>query len=48
MNDNTLITSKKYKTLGKLLKAPIKSILLVSNHSGYDPMINTLPVFRYP
>jgi len=31
MESITLITSKKYKTLGELLKAPIKSIILVSS-----------------
>ena len=30
MDINTEITSKKYKTIGELLKAPIKSIILVS------------------
>jgi hypothetical protein len=30
MDDNTKISSKKYKTIGELLKAPIKSIILVS------------------
>jgi|AntAceMinimDraft_1070359.scaffolds.fasta_scaffold341773_1 hypothetical protein len=32
MESLTLITSKKYKTLGELLKSPIKSIILVSNN----------------
>ena len=30
MDNDTKITSKKYKTLGELLQAPIKSIILVS------------------
>lgn len=30
MDNNTKITSKKYKTIGELLQAPIKSIILVS------------------
>jgi hypothetical protein len=32
MNPNTLITSKKYKTIGNLLKAPIKSINVVASN----------------
>jgi hypothetical protein len=32
MNSNTPITSKKYKTIGNLLKAPIKSISIVANN----------------
>lgn len=32
MDSLTLITSKKYKTIGELLKSPIKSIILVSNN----------------
>lgn len=30
MDNNTKIKSKKYKTIGELLQAPIKSITLVS------------------
>jgi hypothetical protein len=36
MNNNTKITSKKYKTIGELLQAPIKSIILVSNKEKDD------------
>jgi hypothetical protein len=32
MDSNTQITSKKYKTIGNLLKAPIKSIIIVANN----------------
>jgi len=32
MNSNTPITSKKYKTIGNLLNAPIKSIIIVANN----------------
>lgn len=30
MNNETKITSKKYKTIGELLQAPVKSIIIVS------------------
>ena len=32
INTDTLISSKKYKTIGELLKQPMKSICLVANN----------------
>lgn len=34
MDSNTQITSKKYKTIGNLLNAPIKSIIIVANNES--------------
>lgn len=47
MNDNTLISSKKYKTVGNLLKAPLKSILLVANNEKNKEIQNYLYNWLY-
>src|SRR5688500_3562122 len=36
MNDQTPLSSKKYKTVGNLLKAPIKSIIFVTGYEKND------------
>ena len=47
MDSNTLITSKKYKTIGELLKSPIKSIILVSNNEKNEDIKSYLYEWLY-
>ena len=47
MDNITLITSKKYKTLGELLKSPIKSIILVSNNEKNEDIKSYLYEWLY-
>jgi len=47
MDSNTLITSKKYKTIGELLKTPIKSIVLVSNNEKNEDIKSYLYEWLY-
>jgi hypothetical protein len=47
MDSNTHITSKKYKTIGKLLEAPVKSIILVSINEKNDDIRNYLFEWLY-
>lgn len=47
MNTDTKLTSKKYKTLGELLNAPIKSIILVSIHEKDTEIKNYLYEWLY-
>jgi hypothetical protein len=42
MDNNTKLTSKKYKTIGELLKAPMKTITLVSNNEKNPDVRNYL------
>jgi hypothetical protein len=47
MDSLTLITSKKYKTIGELLKSPIKSIILVSNNEKNEDIKSYLYEWLY-
>lgn len=47
MDSLTLITSKKYKTIGELLKSPIKSIILVSNNEKNEDIKSYLYDWLY-
>jgi len=47
MDSLTVITSKKYKTLGELLKRPIKSIILVSNNEKNENIKSYLYEWLY-
>ena len=47
MDSLTLITSKKYKTIGELLKSPIKSIILVSNNEKNEEIRSYLYDWLY-
>lgn len=47
MDSNTLITSKKYKTIGELFKSPIKSIILVSNNEKNEDIKSYLYKWLY-
>ena len=47
MDSLTVITSKKYKTLGELLKSPIKSIILTSNKEKNEDIKSYLYEWLY-
>ena len=47
MNNLSVITSKKYKTIGELLKSPIKSIILVSNNEKNEDIKSYLYEWLY-